>query len=146
MNFKNRITKQFIRGSLRMTVLLFLFCSPILLMAKQNGSISSPKMMETLTDTSKLSIQDTLALVASHAPAMVRYTSGQEFFTNKYSYSESCYLANLKWIADYPSEAASFDALVTDFLAKTDVNSLSATQAGIYYDLDAQLIMVRHTR
>lgn len=102
-------------------------------------------VMGTSTDTSTLDIQDTIASIAAHIPAVVRHTgSGKIFHSEKYTYTRACHAAMLKWVADYPNEAAAFHTAVTAFLDKTDVNSLSYTQGEIYYDLQTQWLMVHY--
>lgn len=119
--------------------------------ASASIDVLQPSVLSVLgasTDTTKLDIQDTIASVASHAPAMARHSggSGRIYYAQKYTYTDACHLATLKWAKNYASEAKAFYASVTRFLDNTDVSTLSATQAGIYYDIQAQWLMIHYQK
>lgn len=116
-------------------------------------SIAQPFQPQVLTsaaclsDTSKLDIQDSIKAVASHIPAVERYNgSGKIFYTDQYEYTNNCHEKTLKWINDYPSEAAAFYKVVSTFLESTDVSGLSSTQFAIYQDIRAQWLMVHYPK
>ena len=88
-------------------------------------------------------IQDSVAAVAPHLPAIVRYDGvGAEFHGDKYSYKRECQASVAQWAKDYPEEVAKFKDVAGAYINGANVETLSSSEAEVYYDLKAQWYMV----
>ena len=95
-------------------------------------------------DTSHLAIQDSISASCPNLPNAKHYSKGQAFWSDYKQYDSTSMVAVEKWVNDYPAEATKFSKLVTAFLDATNPTTLSYTQLGIYYDIKAQMIVVKH--
>jgi hypothetical protein len=89
-------------------------------------------------------IQDTLASVAPHLPAVYRYTgTGKPWYNGLEStYTHASQDTVDAWIAAYPVEATVCKVKINNYLIATDPTTLSSDEAELYKDLHAIWLMI----
>ena len=88
-------------------------------------------------------IEDTVTTVASHMPAITRYTgSGACWHGLTYNYTFTSRDAILAWALAYPWEADGFRASLNRYFSSTTFSALSSGEAELYHDLKAAHMIV----
>jgi hypothetical protein len=130
------------RALLALTLLVASTC-----MVKAESTLfQSDGINKVYTDTSSLPIQDSIAAACPNLPDAVRFSSGRPFYGLglEDKYDQNTMESIEHWAIDYPGEASEYAKLINNFIASTDLSSLSYTQTNIYHDLYAVWIVVHH--